>query len=322
LTDDLSLNKKTMQTVKKSLLATVLASFFLLSASAQIFDKTRGKNVQRLLNQKTYVYTFGKGDYSDRMMAAFNNYWKIAPFEFKDISTGLPSLEEESSVFGPAVVGLTVRDHATSMNNPFYIFGEAGSSGRINGEGIVAAFPINGFHYEFDVRANNMYSRSLLRLPYMVYNLNDMLTYIKTNGDEKGYYKTVDAKNTRIAGKTLLIPSDLTTEWDVNPNTTALMKGRLEAGQKDMKAIMAAVLDEGDISFGGKYKVMKTEDIMKLEAGPDADKYTLFLPAIDNKKYIMVYDLKTKELLYYEHVNMGMRIKSKDFDKLNKAVGL
>jgi hypothetical protein len=311
-----------MKQVIKPVLLCLSASMLVLFASAQIFDKTRGKNVQLLLNQKTYVYSFGKGAYTDRMTAAFNSYWKITPFEVKDISTGLPALEEDASVFGPTVVGLTVRDHATSMNNPFYVFGQAGTSGQFNGEGIVAAFPINGFHYEFDVRADNMYSRSLLRLPYMVYNLHDMLTYLKTNGDEKGYYKTIDAKNGRIAGKTLLIPSDLVTEWDVNPNTTALMKGKLEAGQKDMKPIMAAVLDEGDISFGGKYKVMKTEDIIKLEQGPDADKYTLFLPAIDNKKYIMVYDLKTKELLYYEHVNMGMRIKGKDFDKLNKAVGL
>jgi hypothetical protein len=311
-----------MQLANKTVLVTALACLVALSINAQIFDKTRGKNVQRLYNQKTYVYSFGKGTYTDRMTAAFNSYWKITPFEFKDISLGLPTLEEESSVFGPAVVGLTVRDHATAMNNPFYIFGEAGTSGKLNGEGIVAAFPINGFHYEFDVRATNMYDRSLLRLPYMIYNLNDMLSYLKTNGDEKGYYKTVDAKNTRIAGKTLLIPSDLVTEWDVNPTTTALMKGKLEAGQKEMKPIMAAVLDEGDISFGGKYKVIKTEDILKLEQGPDADKYTLFLPAIDNKKYIMVYDLKTKELLYYEHVNMSMRIKGKDFDKLNNAAGL
>lgn len=311
-----------MKQIVKTCILVALAVTMVFLGHAQIFDKTRGKNVQKLLNQKTYVYTFGKGDYTDRMTAAFTNYWKVTPFECKDIANGLPSLEDDASVFGPAVVGLTVRDHVTSMNNPFYVFGQAGTAGRINGEGIVAAFPINGFHYEFDVRANNMYSRSLLRLPYMVYNLNDMLTYIKTNGDEKGYYKTVDAKNARIAGKTLLIPSDLTTEWDVNPNTTALMKANLEAGKRDMKSIMAAVLDEGDISFGGKYKVMKTEDIIKLEAGPDADKYTLFLPAIDNKKYIMVYDLKTKELLYYEHVNMGMRIKSKDFDKLNKAAGL
>lgn len=297
-------------------------SLLLLSATAQIFDKTRGKNVQRLLGQKTYVYSFGKGDYADRLIAAFNSYWKITPFEVKDISTGLPALEEDASVFGPTVVGLTVRDHATSMNNPFYVFGQAGTSGQFNGEGIVAAFPINGFHYEFDVRAGNMYYRSLLRLPYLVYNLHDMLSYLKTNGDEKGYYKTIDAKNSRIAGKTLLIPSDLVTEWDVNPNTTALMKGKLEAGKKDMRPIMAAVLDEADISFGGKYKVMKTEDIVKLEQGPDADKYTLFLPAIDNKKYIMVYDLKTKELLYYDYANMGMKIKEKDFEKINKAAGL
>jgi hypothetical protein len=303
--------------------STVLASLFTLSVQAQIFDKTRGKNVQKLFNQPTHVYTGGKGAYTDRLTAAFTSYWKITPFEYHDITNGLPSLESGSSVFMPAVVGLTVRDHATSMNNPFYVFGEAGSSGKVDGEAIVAAFPINGFHYEFDVKDEaNMFSRTLLRLPYIIYNLHDMLTYLKINGDEKGYFKTIDAKNSRIAGKTLLIPADLTTEWDVNPNTTALMKGKMEAGRKDMKPIMAAVLNESDISFGGKYKVMKTEDIIKLEQSPEASKYTLFLPAIDNKKYILVYDLATKELLYYEDVNMSMKIKEKDFDKLNKAAGL
>jgi hypothetical protein len=111
-------------------------------------------------------------------------------------------------------------------------------------------------------------------------------------------------------------------EWDVNPNTTALMKANLDAGKKQMKAIMAAVLDPASISYAGKYKIMTTADILTLEQGPEAGKYALFLPAIDNKKYMMVYDLKTKELLYNETVTMGMRIKDKDFDKLNKAAGL
>ncbi len=312
-----------MKTAITTFYSTALATLFTLSVQAQIFDKTRGKNVQRLYNQTTHVYTAGKGAYTDRLTAAFTNYWKITPFIYHDITNGLPSLEPESSVFMPAVVGLTVRDHATSMNNPFYVFGEAGTSGKVNGEAIVAAFPINGFHYEFDVKDEaNMFNRSMLRLPYIVYNLHDMLNYLKTNGDEKGYFKTIEAKNSRIAGKTMLIPSDLTTEWDVNPNTTALMKGKMEAGRKDMKAIMAAVLTEDNISFGGKYKVMKIEDIIKLEQSPEANKYTLFLPAIDNKKYILVYDLATKELLYYEDVNMSMKIKEKDFEKLNKAAGL
>ena len=310
-----------MRSATKFFYCIIITNLFILTASAQIFDKTRGKNVKKLYSQTTHIYTAGKGAYTDRLTAAVNSYWKITPVEFNDISNGLPSLESGSSVFMPAVVGLTVRDHATSMNNPFYVFGEAGSSGKIDGEAIVAAFPVNGFHYEFDVRADNMFDRCLLRLPYIIYNLNDMLTYLRDNGDEKGYFKTIEAKSNRIANKTLLIPSDLVTEWDVNPNTTALMKGKLEAGKKEMKAIMDAPMNESAISFGGKYKVMKTEEIIKLEQSADADKYALFLPAIDNKKYILVYDLKTKELLYYEDVNMSMKIKEKDFDKLNKAAG-
>jgi hypothetical protein len=291
-------------------------------SGAQIFDKTKGKNVQKLLAQTTTVYTFDTGAYTNRLKGAFTDYWKITPFAFRDIKNGVWSIESQSPVFMPVVVGLTIRDHETAMNNPFYVYAAAGSSGMVSGEAIVAAFPINGFHYEFDVLAKNMYHRSLLRLPYMVYNLNDMLTYLKTNGNDNGYLKSIDEKSKRIAAKTLLIPTELTMEWDVNPNTTALMKANLDAGKKQMKAIMAAVLETGAISYAGKYKIMSAADILKLEQGADADKYALFLPAIDNKKYIMVYDLKTKELLYYETVTMGMRIKDKDFDKLNKAVGL
>jgi len=295
---------------------------FSSSTFAQIFDKTKGKNVQKLINQATHVYTYGNSPYTERMKTAFTNYWKVNAFEYHDISGGLPALESGSTVFMPVVVGLKIRDHETAMNYPFYIYAEAGSSGMANAEAIIAAFPVNGFHYEFDVLSENMYSRSLLRLPYIIYNLNDMLTYIKTNGNDNGYFKTIDIKSTRIASKTLLIPAELITEWDVNPNTTALMKANLKAGQKPMKAIMAAVLDESSISYAGKYKIMKTEDILKLEQTAEADKYTLFMPAIDDRKYIMVYDLKTKELLYYDQVVMGMKMKEKDFDKLNKAAGL
>ena len=302
---------------------TLISFAFTAPAYAQIFDKNRGKNVQKLIAKTTHVYTYGNTPYTDRLKASFTSYWKISPFEYHDISEGLPSLESESAVFMPAVVGLTIRDHETAMNHPFYVYGEAGKSGLVSGEAIIAAFPINGFHYEFDVvSATNMYNRCLLRLPYMVYNLNDMLTYIKTNGNDNGYFKGIEKKAERIASKTLIIPADLTTEWDVNPNTTALMKANLDAGKKSMKSIMAAVLSESDISFAGKYKIMKTEDILKLEQSADADKYSLFLPAINNSKYIMVYDLKTKELLYFDKVTMGMRIKEKDFDRLNKAAGL
>jgi hypothetical protein len=299
--------------------------FFVCTASAhaQIFDKNRGKNVQKLIAKTAHVYTYGNTPFTDRLKSSMKDYWKISAFEFHDVSGGLPSLEDESAVFMPGVVSLTVRDNETAMNSPFFVYGEAGTSGLVSGEAIIAAFPINGFHYEFDVlNEKNMYSRSMLRLPYMVYNLNDMLTYIKTNGSDNGYFKGIEKKTGSIAAKTMIIPADLTAECDVNPNTTALMKNRMEAGRKPMKAIMAAVLSEGDISFAGKYKIMKTEDIVKLEQSADADKYTLFLPAINNSKYLMVFDLKTKELLYYDKVLMGMKIKEKDFDKLNKAAGL
>ncbi|TCJ13228.1 hypothetical protein EPD60_12590 [Flaviaesturariibacter flavus] len=306
----------------KTLLAAASALLVAGAAQAQIFDKTKGKNVQKLLSGPAHVYTRSSGPYNDRLRAAFTNYWKATPVEFHDISKSYPRLESSSLVFAPAVVGLTVRDHATAMNNPFYVMAAANQLGEIDGDAIVAAFPINGFHYEFDVTASdNMYDRSLLRIPYMVQTMNEMVTLVKAGGSEKEFFKTVDSRTARIAGKTLLIPAELLQEWDVNPNTTAMMKANLEAGKKPMKAIRVAIMEQGDISFAGKYKVLPAADIMKLEESADADKYTLFLPAIDNKKYVMVYDLKSKELLYFETTNMGMRVKSKDFEKLNKAIG-
>lgn len=301
----------------------ILALIFISSISvfSQIFDKTKGKNLIKLLSQTTTVYTDAKGPYTDRLKNAFTEYWKISPFEFRDVSNGLLPIESQSPVFAPGVVMVKIRDHETSQNYPFFIYGVAGNTGKLSGEGIVAAFPVNAFHYEFDVLANNMFNRSLLRLPYIVYNLNDMLTFLKAKDDPNDYYKSIEVKSPRMAKKTMLIPKEFTMEWDVNPNTTAFMKANMEAGKKSMKAIMVSMLDPSDISFGGKYKILSTAEIMKLEESADADKYTLFMPAIDNKKYIMVYDLKTKELLYFDGVTMSMKIKGKDFDKLNKAAG-
>jgi hypothetical protein len=310
-----------MRNYAKTLVAVLLVILSGTSSSAQIFDFTKGKKAEKLINQNLIVCSYGKGAYNQRLTDAFNAYWKVTPFKIYDTKYNLPSFEEGSTIFMPIVYGLKVRDHETSMNNPFYILAGTGSA-RPDPDMIVAAMPINGFHYEFNVKSDSMYNGSLLRLPYLVYNLNDMISHLKTKGDDKGYFSAIEAKNTRIASKTMLIPSELLDKWDVGPNTMAMMKASLEAGKKSTKSIMHAILERADITYKGKYKIMSSADIMKLEATEEAANYTLFLPAIDNHRYFMVYDLKTKEMLYYDMVKMGMEVKSKDFDKLNKAVGL
>lgn len=305
---------------KCSVLLLIIFSFATISC-AQIFDKTRGKNVQKLMAEPVTVYTSSPGAYTERLKTAFKDYWKITPYNFVNIEDaskdvkGLP-------VFMPAIVGISVRGHETGQNYPFYVYGEANGSGSVDGEAIVTAFPINSYLYEFDAKADNIYAGSILRLPYIVYNLHDMLNYLKTNGNEKGYEKYIEEKSTRLAGKTLLIPAELTKEWDINPNSTALFKGNLAAAKKSMRELMITFLEESNISFSGKYKVMPTAEIMKLEQSADANKYALFLPALDQKRYIIAYDLKTKELLYFESVSgLGSKIKDKDFEKMNKAAG-
>ncbi len=307
----------------RATLLSCLALFITDSAFAQFFDRSRGKNVMKIIDSKVIVHAGQSPAFNDRMKKAFSDYWKVSPYEIYDPTKTYERGSNESlAAFMPGIVGLMVRGHETSMNHPFFVYGEARKDGTVADDAFIGVFPVNGFHYEFDPRAKYYYDRALLRIPYMVYNLNDMLTYLKSKENEKGYDDYISAKTNRLAKKTLIIPKDLVTEWDVNPATTALMKGRIEAGQKDMKEIKAAVLDEGDISYGGKFKVMSNEEILKLELGTDAGNYALFLPAINHHKYIMVFDMGTKELLYFETVTMGMRIKGKDFDKLNKAAGL
>ena len=312
--------------MKPFLLRIVLLSCILSSAGndvfAQFFDRSRGKNVMKVVESKVIVHVTQSPAFNERMKKAFADYWKVSPYEMYDPSkTYERSSSESLAAFMPGIVGLTVRGHETSMNHPFFIYGEARKDGTVGDDVFIGVFPVNGFHYEFDPKAKYYFDRALLRIPYMVYNLNDMLVYLKNKESEKGYDDYVAAKTGRLAKKTLIIPKDLLTEWDVNPATTALMKGRVEAGQKDMKEIKAAILDEGDISYGGKFKVMSNEEILKLELSADASNYALFLPAINHHKYIMAFDMATKELLYFETVTMGMRIKGKDFDKLNKAIG-
>jgi hypothetical protein len=302
---------------------------FSLSASAQIFNRSRGifdksnkKMVLQMIDKKTTVYVTGKSAYAQRMKKAFTDHWKVNPVQFAENNAKI-SIESNSGVFKPVIISaINGRGNETSQNYPFFVYGQADSDGGIIMETLVAAFPIT-FLYEFDVLSDtNLYHRSLLRLPYMVSALNDMLTFVKTNGDDKGYVEAVEARASKIGGKTLIIPSDLIKEWDVNPNTTALMKNDLSKGRKPMKQIMYNILEESAISYAGKYKIMSNEEIIKLETSTEADKYTIFLPAIDDKKYLEVYDLKTKELLYFEDITMSMKIKSKDFGKLNKAAGL
>ncbi|MEO6406999.1 MAG: hypothetical protein ABIY51_07525 [Ferruginibacter sp.] len=67
---------------KTFLLCLIICAFTTLSV-AQIFDKTRGKNAQKLITQPVTVYTSSPGAYTDRLKAAFKDHWKITPYNFK-----------------------------------------------------------------------------------------------------------------------------------------------------------------------------------------------------------------------------------------------
>ena len=66
-------------------LSLIIFSFTTISF-AQIFDKPRGKNAQKLISEPVTVYTSSPGAYTDRLKAAFKDYWKITPYNFVNIN--------------------------------------------------------------------------------------------------------------------------------------------------------------------------------------------------------------------------------------------
>ena len=322
--------------MKKNTFFTLIITIFCcfsFTSFAQIFMKEGEKNLKKMLSRTVLVVNGLTEDYDRRMSKAFKDYWTVTPFisAYESDSAGKKvaksainkdeDLFKNFSYFKPMVMGDVYKNNFVSgytnpgIYRPYFIFGIEESYSETTGEYMGVKFPIDAFYFEFDVTDTlNKFKRCLLRLPYMVYNLNDMLAFYKKNNSIKGYESYVDEKAKRIATKTLLIPKNLITEYDVIPNTNALNT----INQK--KSYYASILDIDKIGFEGKYLIKTADEIMKLEQRPEAGNYALFLPALDDKKYMMVYDLKTKELLYFESVNMSLKIKDKDFKKLNNAI--
>ena len=321
----------------KIILSFIVAIFGFLPfiSSAQVFIKEGEKNLKKMLSRTVSVETGFNEEYNRRMSKAFKDYWSVTPFisRYESDSAGkkvaesaLKNTDElftKFTYFKPQVISVENKNNfksttfvSSGIYRPYFIFGMNESYIEAKFEDMGVKFFVDAFYYEFDAtNTKNAFQRCLLRLPYMVYNLNDMLTYYKKNNSTKGYESYVDEKAKRIATKTLLIPKNLFTEYDVVPNSNALNT----TNQK--KTYFASILDIDKIGYSGKYLIKTADEIMKLEQSPEAGNYALFMPALDDKKYMMVYDLKTKELLYFESTNMSFKIKDKDFKKLNNAIG-
>ncbi len=285
---------------------------------AQFFASHKIKDVEKLISQKVAVMYNDPGPFSDRVKAAFKNYWTVSPYTF-----GFG--DKNGPVFGPEVIMALNSAGGSNGSVPYFVYGRSESYGSVEPDQVLAYFPINALFFEFDARAKNVFKGSLLRIPYIVYNLNDMLTRLKTNGSTKGYEKYLEEKSSRIAGKTLLIPKELTQKWDINPNAEAFFRGSMSAANKKMKEFLITPLPESILSdYAGKYKVMAAEEIMALEDSADAGNYALFMSSIDQGRVIQVFDLKTKELLYIDKTKTitSQEVKGKDFKKISKAAGL
>ena len=113
-------------------------------------------------------------------------------------------------------------------------------------------------------------------------------------------------------------------EYDINKAILAQMSGGFGGkviGSK--KPVMQSILTEKDLAaYKGNYKILPFARIEELASSKDAANYALLNPLINDLKFMLVYTLDKKELIYIEKDFMSQRVKEKDIKELNKAAGL
>lgn len=81
---------------------------------------------------------------------------------------------------------------------------------------------------------------------------------------------------------------------------------------------MMSLIDSADLAgYGGKVKILPFKEIDQLAVSGEANKYALFSPLITDRKYVFVFDLETKQLIYADNALMSMQVNKKDIKKLN-----
>lgn len=307
--------------MRKSLLLPALLGAVALNA--QIINVER-KNDQRNLTASTVLVPLHYGDsLNTRIREAFQKYWNATPFVVCSKTDSVFRTADKKAnfaEFNAGIISVYYHDNPSGQNYANFVLSLLNRDhGRIFEASLVS--PINAFHYEWT--ASNNFDRSFDRVDYMVYNMNDQMNLLKDDKFKiKDYEDYVNKKATRLAQKTLLVPKELMSPYNVTPNTVAMMtyNGGKAIGAKTV--INRTIVDlDAMASYRGKYKVMPFKDIEALSQSAMADKYALFIPTINDRKYVLVFDVKTKELIYTDAVKMSWEIKSKDMEAINKAAG-
>lgn len=305
-----------------------------LIASAQLQEMARQKDYDETLNSTVLVVLKYSDSLNNRIKSAFDKYWKVTPYHFVSINykdTLKPVKGQRLySVFEGSVVRLVEVNMQTQIERgtpnawPGFYVSPLDQKKEPVVDLICARSAVNSFYYEWSKEKG--FENCYYRMDFIVKQANDILNFIKANrsADYSDHKKYINAKALAVSGKTLLIPEELTKEYDINQAILNLMEiglgGRPLASKKPIYERM--IREEDLTSYKGKAKVLPWKEIEKLANSPQANDYALFAPVINDLKIVFVYDLASKELIYTDQVMVSQKIKEKDFKELSKTAGL
>jgi len=318
----------------KKIILILMPLCFALITQAQLRELAKQKSYDETLNSTVLVVLKYSDSLNNRIKTAFQKYWTATPYTFvtKNYKDTLKPVkgQRQYSVFEGTVVRVVEVNMQTQVEKgtpdawPGFYLAPLDQKKEPVVENIFARSAVNSFYYEWSKEKE--FENCFYRIDFIVKQANDILLLIKADkgADYSDYKKQVNAKASTLGSKTLLIPEELTKEYDINKAILSLFE--LGLGGKPIaskKPIWETMIKTDDLTtYKGKTKVLPVHEIEKLAHSPQASEYALFSPVINDMKIVFVYDLASKDLIYTDEVMVSQKIKDKDFKELNKAAGL
>lgn len=312
----------------------VIVLFFYLRPSAQIVEMAKEKYYEGTLNSTVIVVLKYSDSLNKRIKESFEKYWTVTPFVFadKDYKKEVKVAGKTYAVFDGSTARVVERDYSKPVpedRGTFYAWPgfylvplDKKNEGDV--DLICVRGPVNSWYYEYSWTSFN-FENCYYRVPYIVKTMNDAIAFLKSpeKKTEKNYEKQVNTKSVVLKGRTLLVPQELLKEYDVNKAMVAQMSagmgGKIAASKKP---VMQSIITEADLkAYKGEYKVLPYAEIEKLGNSGEASKYALFSPIVNDYKFVKVYTLDNKELVYIEKDLVSQRVKEKDIKEMNSTIG-
>jgi hypothetical protein len=266
---------------------------------------TTTKRLNQFLENTLIVVGGGQEKFDSHLKSAFQKYWTITKFEFIPIEELNTKIANKSNSFFVPVVGVYGEHDVWYKIDPKEKFRELDQLVLINGgeksikeyhEGISIA--VEGINENFESNFLDME----MRLDYIVKSFNDLLILARDHELKEANEEFRQEKEKKVAvlkTKTLLIDENLTK-----------IKNSLKSIPLDSELLK---------SYPYKYKIVSHEEAVQI-INSDNKEYCYFFPSLSGAMHIEVYDVETKEPIYWGGTKVSRVIKEKQITELAEAI--